>query len=441
MLTGITLAIGHAGLHFLYRTQSKQRKIQPRMLLASHKYSHIQKWITAKSGKVFSFYLDHDDLCFVVNQQASYIEVLVREYIFEFMEVTKMMQEQNDGKLPISPARSRQHNSSNENDSNYKDTSSNDLDNMAKEIISILCDGNTDFVRMPYDNFEKFYIYSNGCLSNDTCDDYLDSISIAPRVTGSPINVDSISKALANLSNELKERCLKAAKGVDLRTSVSKESKTAPDSLPVGWELVNDPESGSMYYYHTASGASQWTAPTDVKEVDNEATDAWVELEDPSTGKLYFFNELTGETSWHPMNSDGTIAEDDVNEKIQPAAPSTSSRRSSMAFAFDSSDTTETGNLETVVEDEEEDGEEDEDDDDDDDDEFEDNENMDLGGNEWAQMIDESTGNEYYVNNVTGESQWEMPEDAWSMHETDDGRSYSVNSITGKLPLPTHSPS
>merc|ERR1712166_1229323 len=83
MLTGITVAIGHGGLHFLYRTHGTQKKIQPRMLLASHKYATIDKWITAKSGKVFSFYLGKSDLCFVVNPQSSYIETLVREYKFE----------------------------------------------------------------------------------------------------------------------------------------------------------------------------------------------------------------------------------------------------------------------------------------------------------------------------------------------------------------------
>ena len=45
MLTGITVGIGHAGLHFLYRTHGTQRKIQPRMLLASHKYSNVDKWV------------------------------------------------------------------------------------------------------------------------------------------------------------------------------------------------------------------------------------------------------------------------------------------------------------------------------------------------------------------------------------------------------------
>ena len=46
MLTGITVGIGHAGLHFLYRTHGTQRKIQPRMLLASHKYSNVDKWVS-----------------------------------------------------------------------------------------------------------------------------------------------------------------------------------------------------------------------------------------------------------------------------------------------------------------------------------------------------------------------------------------------------------
>jgi hypothetical protein len=90
-----------------------------------------------------------------------------------------------------------------------------------------------------------------------------------------------------------------------------------------------------------------------------------------------------------------------VATEDQPSA--LASRRSSMAFAFDHGDTTETGNLETVLEHDEEDEDEDEDEEEEVWNDSEDD--MDLGGNDWAQMTDETTGKEYYVNNKTGQSQ------------------------------------
>ena len=52
-------------------------------------------------------------------------------------------------------------------------------------------------------------------------------------------------------------------------------------------------------------------------------------------------------------------------------------------------------------------------------------------------MIDPASGDTYYVNNETGESQWEMPEDAWVEHDHD-GRKYLYNTITGKFFKSSH---
>ena len=410
MLTGITLAIGHGGLHFLYRTHGQQSKIQPRMLLASHKYASIDKWITAKSGKVFSFYLGTDDLCFAVSPQASYIEVLVREYIFEFMEVTELMKKKNNGTLPISPARSRQGTELEDHLSSASTASAASAASTASvvspaQIMRALLPGkeNENAVRIPYDRFSVFYQLTNGCLSHQTCDQYLNTIC-EPRALGSAVSVNAFVQALGTLSEETRHSCMAAARGVDSNINEVKTAAAAAVVVPQGWQMVEDQTSGRMYYVHTASGASQWTTPT----VDNSTThtngsgssktNGWVEIEDPASGKVYFFNEATGETSWHPA-SGGDIEE--VATEDQPSA--LASRRSSMAFAFDHGDTTETGNLETVLEHDEEDEDEDEDEEEEVWNDSEDD--MDLGGNDWAQMTDETTGKEYYVNNKTGQSQ------------------------------------
>ena len=191
--------------------------------------------------------------------------------------------------------------------------------------------------------------------------------------------------------------------------------------------MVEDEESGKSYYVHSTSGASQWTVPDENDSAETDVTnpmDAWIEVEDPSTGKVYFFNENTGETSWHPNGG-----EDEPDEE-EPVT-TTASRRSSMAFAYDNRERSSTGNLDTLIEGDEDDNENKEDEEDDQVDQDDEDEDIDLGGNEWASMTDESTGKEYYVNNLTGESQWEMPDDAWTQHDHD-GRLYWVNSITGE---------
>ena len=405
MLTGITLAIGHGGLHFLYRTHGTQKKIQPRMLLASHKYAGIDKWITAKSGKVFSFYLDKNDLCFVVNAQCHYIELLVREYIFEFMEVTEMMKKKETGDsmsdfVSKSPSRTRSAESTNGNGD------SNDQVMEAKQVSTLLS-GDENAVRVPYDRFVSFYEQSND--TNITCDAFLKT-NAGLRAPNSAVNCELITKHMSTLSESKRNECV---------TIANKISDSL--NLPDGWEMVEDDESNKMYYVHTVSGASQWTRPTvddspapASKDGNNE--NSWIEVEDPSTGKVYFFNEATGETSWHP---NGDVSDGEEEE----AVVTTHSRRSSMAFAYDGDrERSDTGTMETLNE---------EDDEEEDDEEAEEDEDMDLGGNEWAAMTDESTGKEYYVNNITGESQWDMPADAWTEHEHE-GKVYWVNSITGK---------
>ena len=294
--------------------------------------------VTAKSGKVFSFYLDKTDLCFVVCPQCAYIEVLVREYIFEFMEVTSMIKD--GGKLDTSPARTR-----------------------------------------------------NG----DT--------GVPPPPPPPP----PLSTAAA-------------AAGVEIDGMSMGGGEGEGEAIPEGWERVDDEASGKQYYYHTTSGATQWTIPevADALSKGKDPADAWVEIEDPESGKIYFFNEETGETSWHPKSGGGNDEEEEEEEEA--ARPSGgASRRSSMAFVYDdSSESKSVGVMETLDEEEEDEEEEEEEEDE-----------IDLGGNEWALMTDETTGKEYYVNINTGESQWDMPEDAWTQHDHE-GRGYWVNSITGE---------
>ena len=48
------------------------------------------------------------------------------------------------------------------------------------------------------------------------------------------------------------------------------------------------------------------------------------------------------------------------------------------------------------------------------------NEKEDDMDNDWEQMTDETTGQVYYVNNNTGDSQWEMPDDLALAQQSED---------------------
>ncbi|OEU13171.1 hypothetical protein FRACYDRAFT_155497, partial [Fragilariopsis cylindrus CCMP1102] len=68
------------------------------------------------------------------------------------------------------------------------------------------------------------------------------------------------------------------------------------------WEEVEDPSSGTVYYYNSETGESSWDRPTsavdDNQDIPDPLPECWVETEDESSGKMYYFNSLTGETSW-----------------------------------------------------------------------------------------------------------------------------------------------
>jgi hypothetical protein len=84
-----------------------------------------------------------------------------------------------------------------------------------------------------------------------------------------------------------------------------------PKGLPSGWEELEDPSSGEIYYYNRETNTTSWTLPVQgVEEPDivedsrgeepaaSKLDPGWVELVDPNSGQTYYFNEIENRTSW-----------------------------------------------------------------------------------------------------------------------------------------------
>ena len=442
MLTGITVGVGHAGMHFLYRTHGAQKKVQPRMLLTSHKYGSLDKWITSKSGKVFSFYLGDDDICFIVSPQANHIQSLVRDYISEYMEVTKDLDIGADGELnldearKVSPSKRARKNELLDLTSTVPGPPDGDIRSKVAAAVTELA-GGKEFVRIPY---PKFKAYHKAVGFSESVESMAESITRIPGSAGSAaVPCLGLIEYILELPESLRDKCIESA---DLELEPEKE-----DDKKGEWEAVTDPNTGKPYYYHKKTRRSVWNlediAAQAVKEVDLEdsrkveESSVWVEIEDSESGKPYYFNQVTGETSWtkgtsnNGSDNDGyeeaDVVPHDANTSKNTRKSAAVSRRTSMAFAFSPEPQTNPGDggkLEAVREVDEEDFE---------------NDNVDENVHEdaeyevgqWAQMEDPATGDVYYVNNETGQSQWEMPAEAWVQNEHE-GRVYWHNTITGE---------
>jgi hypothetical protein len=127
------------------------------------------------------------------------------------------------------------------------------------------------------------------------------------------------------------------------------DTEITPNVLPAGWEEVEDPATGEIYYFHAESNETSWELPesgdrgeaevlsddvvviVDHLEVDDdenikgedeggdnnvleELPDGWEEMEDPSIGQIYFYHTQSGETSWERPNAGNTEVEDPSEE-------------------------------------------------------------------------------------------------------------------------------
>ncbi|OEU19073.1 hypothetical protein FRACYDRAFT_165441, partial [Fragilariopsis cylindrus CCMP1102] len=71
------------------------------------------------------------------------------------------------------------------------------------------------------------------------------------------------------------------------------------------WEEVEDPSSGTVYYYNSETCESSWDRPTSADgENTGELPESWIELEEPTSGQIYYYNSASGETSWERPNAE-----------------------------------------------------------------------------------------------------------------------------------------
>lgn len=148
------------------------------------------------------------------------------------------------------------------------------------------------------------------------------------------------------------------------------------------WEEVDDGD-GNTYFYNHKTGVSQWERPflllsalAAFKTADTNGTDSavaegaaqeseedpeWEEADD-GEGNKYYYNKVTGESRWE-----------------KPVALV----RAALAFQSGTSQNTETNAAP-------------------------DNADAEHEETEWEEINDED-GNQYYYNNVTGESRWDLP--------------------------------
>ena len=77
-----------------------------------------------------------------------------------------------------------------------------------------------------------------------------------------------------------------------------------------GWEKTTDPSSGKEYYFNRSTGKTKWNNPLLEKkeksmedtakpsEGDEALPDGWAATKDASTGKTYYYHAASGKTQW-----------------------------------------------------------------------------------------------------------------------------------------------
>jgi len=182
--------------------------------------------------------------------------------------------------------------------------------------------------------------------------------------------------------------------------------------LPGDWVEVSDEASGQVYYYNTVTQETSWERPqpstsdvpestgTEAEENTSEPTAPveaaepmpssipesgkdsgegqnilpphWEEVVDEASGRVYYLNTVSQETSWE-------------KPEIESKSATTPTVETDHDHVEEVSSVQERNEHNEIPED------------------------MDAPPDDWIQLVDESTGREYYYNTVTQEASWEKP--------------------------------
>ena len=168
------------------------------------------------------------------------------------------------------------------------------------------------------------------------------------------------------------------------------------DTAPHAWVAHRD-DFANVYYWNYETGLSQWQRPENFDASHLESNHDIVEQHEDDEGNVYYYNTRTGESSW--------FAPDDVHHH-QEDHEGSSWRR------FDDEDgntfyyNIHTGESSWIVPQSEEEKAETS---------IEETEKKNDAQNkdkepEWIPHVDDETGQTYYWNRITGESNWEIPQ-------------------------------
>jgi hypothetical protein len=202
------------------------------------------------------------------------------------------------------------------------------------------------------------------------------------------------------------------------------------ESLPPDWIALEDTDSGEMYYANEVTGESTWDKPTlqqtvtKDKDFDDNLAPEWIALEDANSGETYYLNQLTMATTWHrPSEGNGSETEAtdgeqqssensgliDHNGDLPPGWEALLDPSSGdYYFAHESGETQwelpkfDQPNYDVADDKSGEQGR------------SEGNYSIALPLDEnllpgWFSAIDEDSGDQYYCNEVTGETTWDIP--------------------------------
>lgn len=135
--------------------------------------------------------------------------------------------------------------------------------------------------------------------------------------------------------------------------------------------LEQTDDAGNLYYYNLKTGESSWEAPEGYVKL--EVRDGWVEQQDEE-GNIYYYNVNSGESSW------------EAPPAFQPPPTETEEEPYEEERVGDNQEIEGDPVTDKVQE-----------------------KSEDLP--KWSKIYDSSHGAFYYHDNVTGECQWELPED------------------------------
>jgi hypothetical protein len=203
--------------------------------------------------------------------------------------------------------------------------------------------------------------------------------------------------------------------------------ETSPINLPQGWNEVVDPSSEQIYYYNTTTQETSWELPgadgvmggepeattaeafiqeqevqVPIENVEDDEppldapekasyeslSEGWTEVVDPSSEEIYYYNTITQETSWELPIVDGALhdgAEDRIDETTEDdiVYPAISEQDAAMQSENAEDDAPPEGAPEDSP--------------------------LPSG---WIELIDPSSGDAYYFNEVTNETSWATPIEA-----------------------------